>query len=330
MRNVPILVATLLALAACSSAPKKDLKLEALRSSLEALESDERLRGLAEGELAEAKLAVRRAEVLGDSAAEREHLVYLAERQIDIARARAELEREQNRQLELERAHDKMLVQSSLREAERAREAAERVRRESIAQAEEAARLREEAQQARSEAAREAEEARRAQEAAADARRLAEAQAEEAKLARRKAELAAAQSEALRRQLQNVQAQSTDRGLSVTLGNDVLFEVNQARLKAGASDGMGRVIQLVNREYPDRQVSVEGHTDSRGSAEFNLKLSQERAENVKAALVEAGVAAKRMTAVGLGEEFPVASNDTEAGRAQNRRVEIILLNPDEE
>lgn len=326
---IPVLLAVVM-LAACSSAQKKDLKIEALRSSLASLEQDERLQGLAPGALTEARLAVRRAEVAAESAAGRESLVYVAERRIELARARAELEFEQRREIELERAHDKMLVQSSLREAERAREAAERARRENFAQAEEAARLREEAQAARSEAAREAEERRRAQEAAADARRLADAQAEEARLARRKADLADAQAESLRRQLQNTQAQSTDRGLSVTLGNDVLFEVNQARLKDGAKDGIGRVIQLVNREYPERQVSVEGHTDSRGSADFNLKLSQERAENVKALLVDSGVAARRVSAVGLGEEFPVADNETEAGRAQNRRVEIILLEPGEE
>ncbi len=316
-----------MALVGCSSAPKKNLNLEALRASLESLESDKRLQGLAEGELAEAKMAVRRAELLGESAEEREHLVYLAERRIDLARVKAELEREQRRQIDLERAHDKMLVESSLREADRAREAAERSRRESIAQAEEAARLREEAQMARNDAAREAKEKRQAQEAAADARRLAEAQAQEARLARRKAELASAQTEALRRQLQNVEAQATDRGLSLTLGNDVLFEVNQSRLKAGASDGMGRVLQLVNREYPDRKISVEGHTDSRGSDASNQRLSQDRADSVRVHLVSRGLESTRVRAEGRGEARPIADNSTAEGRANNRRVEIVVEPP---
>ena len=70
-------------------------------------------------------------------------------------------------------------------------------------------------------------------------------------------------------------------------------------------------------------VEIEGHTDSTGNAAHNLDLSQLRAKTVRAALVAAGIAADRLTTAGLGQTEPVASNDTEAGRAQNRRVEVV-------
>src|SRR5690606_8885153 len=77
-------------------------------------------------------------------------------------------------------------------------------------------------------------------------------------------------------------------------------------------------------EYPDRQIKVEGFTDNVGDDEYNRQLSQRRAEAVKQALINAGVPSNRILAEGMGEEFPVASNDSTAGRLENRRVEIIV------
>ncbi|MGO2148986.1 OmpA family protein, partial [Halomonas sp.] len=102
---------------------------------------------------------------------------------------------------------------------------------------------------------------------------------------------------------------------------DVNFEFDSAQLTAqarGVLDGVAE--RLVNN--PDVRVSIEGHTDSRGAAQYNKNLSQRRAESVAAYLAQRGVGANRMRAVGYGEERPVASNDTDAGRAQNRRVEM--------
>jgi outer membrane protein OmpA-like peptidoglycan-associated protein len=76
---------------------------------------------------------------------------------------------------------------------------------------------------------------------------------------------------------------------------------------------------------PDKKIRVEGHTDSSGDAEANLELSEKRAQAVREALVGLGVAADRVTALGMGEDFPIASNEDEDGRAQNRRVDVILL-----
>ncbi|MBZ5487759.1 OmpA family protein [Halomonas aquamarina] len=103
--------------------------------------------------------------------------------------------------------------------------------------------------------------------------------------------------------------------------NDVNFEFDSAELTSNARNILNGVAErLVNN--PDVRVSIEGHTDSRGTAQYNKDLSQRRAESVTTYLAQRGVGSNRMRAVGYGEERPIASNDTDEGRAQNRRVEL--------
>ena len=135
---------------------------------------------------------------------------------------------------------------------------------------------------------------------------------------------AEAQADQLRRQLASLQAQPTERGIVLTVG-DVLFDVGQATLKPGAVNEIVRLAQFL-QENPERRVSIEGHTDSTGSVNTNLVLSQRRAEAVADTLVAAGVPRQRIMASGLGPDFPVASNATAAGRQQNRRVEVVIEN----
>jgi OmpA-OmpF porin, OOP family len=131
----------------------------------------------------------------------------------------------------------------------------------------------------------------------------------------------------LEAQLRDLQAKQTDRGLVLTLG-DVLFDSGQATLKPGAASTIDRLAAFLDQS-PDRSVAIEGHTDSMGSDAYNLSLSENRANSVKAALVAKGVRAERIVTVGKGEGVPVAGNDNSAGRQQNRRVEIIVSNPSE-
>jgi outer membrane protein OmpA-like peptidoglycan-associated protein len=108
--------------------------------------------------------------------------------------------------------------------------------------------------------------------------------------------------------------------------SDVLFDTGQATLKPGAAlalDRLGKFLQ----ENPETKVIIEGHTDSQGSDEFNMDLSNRRAQTVAQAMTTRGIAADRFQPMGRGEAFPVASNDTAAGRQQNRRVEIIFSDP---
>ncbi len=127
----------------------------------------------------------------------------------------------------------------------------------------------------------------------------------------------------LQEELAELHAKQTKRGLVLTLG-DVLFETGKADLLPGAMRSIDK-LALFLKDNPNRKVLVEGHTDSRGSESYNLKLSQKRANAVKKALVERGIEPERIIAKGYGEAYPVASNLTAAGRQQNRRVEIVIL-----
>ncbi len=183
--------------------------------------------------------------------------------------------------------------------------------------------LSEESERARLQArTREADMARRD---ATSARADATAARLEAEEARENARTARQESDELQRQIKELNARETDRGLVVTLG-DLLFETGKSDLKGGASNNLNKLSGFLN-EYPDRSVLIEGHTDSVGSAESNFALSQRRANSVQSYLVGQGVAASRIRTAGLGMGSPVAGNDTATGRQQNRRVEIIISNP---
>ncbi len=123
-------------------------------------------------------------------------------------------------------------------------------------------------------------------------------------------------------ELKALQAKSTDRGMVLTLG-DVLFDTGESTLRAGAYQNVSRVAQFM-QNYPERSLLIEGHTDNTGDYDFNYNLSVQRANAVRSALAEHGIAAARIVAKGLGENSPVASNNSESGRQRNRRVDLIF------
>lgn len=120
-----------------------------------------------------------------------------------------------------------------------------------------------------------------------------------------------------------VQIVNTGSELIVTMAQDILFEVNSTAVRPDLRRDLGAVAANLQR-YPENRLDVVGHTDSTGSAVYNQELSERRAYAVATILRDAGVAASRIMAIGRGEEQPVASNLTDAGRAQNRRVELII------
>jgi len=140
----------------------------------------------------------------------------------------------------------------------------------------------------------------------------------------RQLEIEKAQVQALQRELEELKAKRTDRGLVLTLG-DVLFETGKATLLTGALNEVNNVASFLGK-HPARNVLVEGHTDNVGSEDYNMGLSQRRADAVKFALISRGVASNQILSKGWGESRPVATNSTASGRQQNRRVEITILN----
>ena len=111
--------------------------------------------------------------------------------------------------------------------------------------------------------------------------------------------------------------------LKLTVANEVSFDVDSAVVKPTFQPTLVKVAEVLTR-YQDNQVTIVGHTDSTGSETHNQSLSQRRAAAVLAELERLGVPASRLQAIGRGESQPRASNDTAAGREQNRRVEILL------
>ncbi len=146
----------------------------------------------------------------------------------------------------------------------------------------------------------------------------------DADIARDQADAATKQADDLKRQIAELNAKETDRGLVVTLG-DLLFETGRSELKGGVVSNVARLAAFLT-QYPDRTVIIEGHTDSVGSTDSNLGLSQRRADAVKSYLIAQGVSASRLQASGMGEGSPVSGNDSNTGRQQNRRVEVIIVN----
>jgi outer membrane protein OmpA-like peptidoglycan-associated protein len=318
-----LLVLMLVLLSACVAPPKKDLALERVRDELDSLKSNTELVGYAPLALGGAERALRSAEQASGDDLYRSYLIYMADHRIQIARTMAEREQYEQTLDELKDQHSAMLIKASQLEADQARAEAERARLLVATTSEDAQRAREEKEFALQKEAEAARAAELSAEEATQARRLAESRASEAEFARREADLASQQITSLTRQLENLQLRQTESGVVVTLG-DVLFASGQAQLVEGGRSSLEEVVDLLQTE-PDKKIRVEGHTDSRGDAEANLQLSEQRAQAVREALISLGVSADRVTALGMGEDFPIASNEDEDGRAQNRRVDVILL-----
>lgn len=116
---------------------------------------------------------------------------------------------------------------------------------------------------------------------------------------------------------------NTGTQLIVVLPQGILFDSDSATVKSSLNAELSALAANLQK-YPSSTVSIYGHTDNTGTAEHNLALSQRRADAVKAQFVANGVSGGRLTAVGKGEDSPVASNLTEEGKAENRRVEIVI------
>jgi outer membrane protein OmpA-like peptidoglycan-associated protein len=289
--------------AGCSAAPSKPDGAENVRDKLSQLQSNADLATRAPLALRDAEGAVRAAEQPQKEVALGEHLVFVADRKVDKARAEAEGHFAVDQRKVLAEQREAMRLQSRTQEADSAN------RRASIAQAD-ANLQKQDAQLARNEASA-------ARDATADAQR-------DADVSRGVAAMAQRNEQELQRQIMELEAKVTDRGLVLTLG-DLLFTSGTATLNPGANKHLGRLAAFLTK-YPERNSLIEGYTDSIGTDDYNQSLSQRRADAVKAYLTGQGIAAARLTASGKGEGSPIGDNSSSTGRQQNRRVEVIIEN----
>lgn len=287
---VTIAMAGMLGLAACQTIPQDSALLAQARSAVEQAQSDPNVTKYAPAELDRARKLLVNAE---GAAKERGANDKVAAHYAYLATQMARIaEQRSHEQLAIARVKAGETERQQILLAARESEANRALARARDARAA--------AEQARSEAE--------------DARsRIAQTQAENQRLA---GELQAAQ----------VQAAQTPRGMVLTL-DDVLFDTGKADLKAGSQRAIDQIATFLSQN-PERQVQVEGFTDSQGPDEYNQQLSQRRADAVAAAIVRRGVEAERVRALGYGEEFPVASNGNAGSRQLNRRVEIVVSNGD--
>ena len=270
-------------------------RLEQARAAYNTAKNNENVQVYAPVPLIEAEKAMTLAERAKDPI-DISHLSYLAEKRSLIAVAIAEGKVAENDALLLNRESSEILLMKREREAKIARTRAdataaelEKIRLESEIKTRELDMMKREAEKARL---------------------LADAKIRE--------------SQQLLKEMSELKARQTERGIVLTIG-DVLFATGKADITSGAMRSMDKLAEFLKAQ-PTRNVVIEGYTDSVGGDNYNLELSEKRAESAKNELVVRGIAVERITTRGFGKRDPVASNDTPEGRKLNRRVEVIILN----
>jgi outer membrane protein OmpA-like peptidoglycan-associated protein len=275
---------------ACTSVQPRFAGADQVRARLSQLESNQDLAAQSPLAMKEARDAVLQAEQRQKNSAISEHLVFIAQRKVDIAETESKKLYLEEQRSEMNVKRDAMQLQARTNETNKARQETNQAEKNAI-----------EAQR----------QARRAQSDAAIAQQeMNKAEQETAKA---------------QQQLKDLDARQEARGTVVTLG-DVLFDFNKAEIKPAAISHLAKLATFLNKNI-DRNATIEGHTDNVGANDFNMLLSQQRADAIKDYLQSQGVAGTRMNAVGKGAEFPVTDNSTAPKRQQNRRVEVIIADP---
>jgi len=296
-------LASLLASACAGISPQANQQLEEARAAYRTAAADPAVQANAQAELKSAQDALQIAERMaekGEPTELVEHNAYLAEQRSRIATRTADIRRSEASIAAA--AEERRRVQLEVRE------------REAVA-------AREQAQQAL--------QAQLQVQQAEMARKEAESRAailENEKLEKERHSGQAALGAEVKRlesELADLRAKETNRGWILTLKNELLFDAGGATLKPGAQRALDNLAQFLTK-HRDRDIAIEGFTDSTGSKDVNQQLSEKRAWAVKAALVARGIQSTRIDARGYGPSFPVASNETPTGRQLNRRVEVVI------
>ena len=293
----PVLVAIAALLAACGSVPNNTSLLEQTRSDYVMAQNNPNVATYAALELKQAGDALNQANALANdnaSAEKIDKLAYLAKQKIALTQEVAKQKAAEADVASSSKERDQVRLDQRTNEANAANLSADKAKQAALM----------------------------AQTNAAQAQVQTEIARVDAANAQRQAQEAQARAAQLEAQLADLAAKKTERGIVITLG-DVLFGTDLARLNA---DGIRTAQKLANvlQQNPQRKVLVEGFADSTGAAAHNQELSERRANAVRGALQDLGVAPERIAVRGYGETYPVAANDTAQNRQLNRRVEIIL------
>jgi outer membrane protein OmpA-like peptidoglycan-associated protein len=128
----------------------------------------------------------------------------------------------------------------------------------------------------------------------------------------------------IRRDLEGARVDRVGEGIKITFESGLLFDVDKSDLRPVSRDNLGK-LAVILKKYPDTNILVEGHTDSTGADDYNLRLSRNRAQSVSYYLADLQVGSSRFTTQGYGETQPIASNDTAEGRQANRRVDVAIM-----
>lgn len=277
-------------LAACASGPVNNAQLSEARRAYETAAADAHVVRSAPIELRHAQQALQKADAAardGDDVSEVEHYAYLSRQRTEVAIQAGRIAQSDEAIAQAQATRDRILITARTREAEAEHDAAERARA-----------------------------------AAEQSRSLAEQRLAAAQAAQQQASAANSRASTLAAQLAELQAKQTDRGMVLTLG-DVLFDTARTTLKPGALRTVDQLARFLETN-PEQKILIEGHTDSVGDDAYNRELSLRRAEAVQRALTDRRISADRMEVNGLGEGYPVASNNSAEGRQRNRRIEVIF------
>lgn len=131
------------------------------------------------------------------------------------------------------------------------------------------------------------------------------------------------QAEEIKNTVPDAKVERVGEGIVVEFSSNILFGFDQSSLSNDAKVNLDKLVTVLNH-YPDTDIEIQGHTDSRGSESYNQTLSEKRASEVNSYLLQKGIAGTRMKIKGFGETLPKYDNDTEEGRTQNRRVEFLI------
>jgi outer membrane protein OmpA-like peptidoglycan-associated protein len=255
-----------------------------------------------------------------------------SERAASLARENAARERAEAAKIKAdEESRQRALAEADRMVAERSKAEALAAAQQARLEKQQADAARQAADLARLSAQREKDEAEAAKQAALVQQQKLAAETDKARMAAAESDRLRAQAEqdqaTLRQQLLDqfnsiLQTRDTARGLIVNM-SDVLFDTGKYTLRPGAREKLAKVSGII-LSHPGLRIEVEGHTDSVGGDDYNMKLSEDRANGVRGYLVQQGIASDSVTAKGFGKTLPVADNSTAAGRQMNRRVELVV------